>query len=164
MFHDLSNEEITEDISTHSLKLPRALKLLEGEDDEFQSIVETFWSGVTDTPFAAESDEAFAETLRTDETIGLRRHFFVDSLPIPWWGGLMEEVNAEGEKADEDNQIGEDVQFDAVFEQVRDLVKINVQESAKGARPSWIWHPYFFVEHFLCKGGCKEYVTENENL
>lgn len=144
--------------TAHAFRVPRALKRSDEADEEFETVVETFWSTVTGVPYEADNDEEYAETLRTENDIGLRRNLFHDAVPVPWYKGLIEDDedddDTEDAPLDEDSdKYFERVHYEAVEEQVRKVLEQNVQDSAAGKQQSFVWHPYFLLEHFLCKGG-----------
>lgn len=133
----------------------------------FNECVDTMWIRTTGAPFDHKSDEEHADFVKK-EVVGLRRSFFQDAVPEPWWDGLPEIIG--------DSDI---VTYADVSKQVKALVQeegrriLASQKQASDIHPasssgeqgneehprdepesipSWFWHPLFFMEHFLNRG------------
>lgn len=83
---------------TQAFVVPRGCKFSESSaNDLFDVYVDSFWSRSTGCLFDFKTEEDFA-TYINEEAVGLRRSFFADAVPKPWWKGL---VQVEGSATDE---------------------------------------------------------------
>lgn len=180
--HEEGNEEqgtaavatATEESST-GFVIPRGLKYCETGNDMFESYVESMWLRCTGSIFSFTDDKDFADFIHSEE-IGLRRSFFKDAVPNPWWKGLVEWSTEEEDMSS--TFTYQDVQSysspilyhltfllrSQVLRQVQALVNeqvaVQIGKNPVGDKtimeePLWIWHPLFLLEHFLNKGGGK---------
>lgn len=87
-FHSNADTDSVKDMSNEFV-MPRGCKFSD-RNDIFNTYVDIMWSRCTGRPFDCEGEEEHANNI-VEECVGLRRSFFNDAIPQPWWKGLEPE-------------------------------------------------------------------------